>query len=164
MPKKINRKLWLFYLQILNLFRFQHITHMYFRFRNRIPDWAINDMDKMKYIREVNYKIKSIPQLVRLKTGFLIKDIFDRFAQKINGTLNPTNRTLWVYSGHSTTIKLLFNGLGLSSVCATQNIGQNRGKNLNKWFCCFYSVFAFLALLPGIWLQFALGIVQDARE
>lgn len=71
----------------------------------------------MKYIREVNYEIKSKPQLVRLKSGFLIKDIFDRFAQKIDGTLQPTNRTLWVYSAHSTTIKLLFDGLGLSSVC-----------------------------------------------
>lgn len=88
-----------------------------FIFEFRIPDWAKNDLEKMKYIREINYQIKSKPQLVRLKSGFLIKDIFDRFSQKIDGSLKPTNRTLWVYSAHSTTIKLLFDGLGLSSVC-----------------------------------------------
>lgn len=110
-----------------------------------IPDWAKNDLDKMKYIREVNYKIKSIPQLVRLKTGFLIKDIFDRFSQKMDGTLKPTNRTLWVYSGHSTTIKLLFNGLGLSSVWATTLKFEN--KKLGKELIIMFRIFDFFLQL-----------------
>lgn len=71
----------------------------------------------MKYIRKIYYQIKATPSLVRLKAGFLIKNIFIRFSQKIDGTLKPSNRTVWVYSSHSSTIKLLFNGLGLSSVC-----------------------------------------------
>lgn len=88
-------------------------------FECRIPDWAKSDLKKMKYIREVNYKIKALSPLVRLKTGFLLADIFDRFSQKIDGTLEPKTRTLWVYSVHSSTMKLLFNGLGLPSVCAS---------------------------------------------
>lgn len=82
-----------------------------------IPDWAKDDLKKMEYIRKINDDIKTTPQLVRLQSGFLIKDIFDRFSQKINDKLKPIDRILWIYSGHSTTIKLLFQGLGLSSVC-----------------------------------------------
>lgn len=110
----------------------------------------------MQYIREVNYKIKSTPQLVRLKTGFLIKDIFDRFAQKIDGTLKPTNRTLWVYSGHSTTIKLLFNSLGLSSVCTAsfwmlrrRKFQYEIGKESIKLPCSCFVLFSKQLSFPG---------------
>lgn len=86
-----------------------------------IPDWAKGDLEKMAYIRTVNDKIKQNPQLVRLQSGFLIKEIFNRFAQKINGTLKPLDRVLWMYSAHSTTIKLLFHGLGLTSLAFPDN-------------------------------------------
>lgn len=36
--------------------------------------------------------------LARLKAGFLIREIFDRFTMKANSTLRP-DRSLWVYSG-----------------------------------------------------------------
>lgn len=71
----------------------------------------------MEYIKGINDKLKSTPALVRLSSGFLIKDIFKRFSKKIEGRLKPSNLTLWVYSGHSTTIKLLLNGFGFSTVC-----------------------------------------------
>lgn len=59
-----------------------------------------------------------------------IKDIFDRFSKKINGTLEP-NLTLYVYSAHSTTIKSLFDGLGLSSVCKLKD-ATYKWKNFEK--------------------------------
>lgn len=69
----------------------------------------------MEYIAKVNYKFRGIPELARLKSGFLIKDMFERFSKKLNSTLQP-DRTLWLYSGHSTTITTMLNGLGFSEV------------------------------------------------
>lgn len=69
----------------------------------------------MEYITKISYKLKGTPQLARLKSGFLIKDIFEHFSKKINGTFHP-DRTLWLYSGHSTTVTTMLNGLGFSEV------------------------------------------------
>lgn len=55
------------------------------------------------------------PQLARLQSGFLIKEILDHFSMKINGTLKP-DRSLWFYSAHETTIANLLNSLRLFEV------------------------------------------------
>lgn len=39
----------------------------------------------------------------KAKVGFLIREMFDRFKQKSLSQLNP-DRSLWIYSGHDTTI------------------------------------------------------------
>lgn len=41
--------------------------------------------------------------LARLKVGFLIKEMFERFQMKMESELEP-NRSLWIYSAHDTTI------------------------------------------------------------
>lgn len=46
--------------------------------------------------------------LARLKSGPLLKEILERFRNKTAGTLSP-NRSLWIYSGHDTTVANLLN-------------------------------------------------------
>lgn len=53
--------------------------------------------------------------LARLSTGFLIREMLEHFEQKINAILSP-DRSLWIYSGHDTTIANVLNSLGLYDV------------------------------------------------
>ena len=53
--------------------------------------------------------------MARLKTGPLIKEILDRFMAKYLNKLHQ-NRTLWIYSGHDTTIANVLNTLDLFEV------------------------------------------------
>lgn len=48
------------------------------------------------------------PELFRYTYGYLIREIFDHCAAKINGTLLP-NRTMFVYSAHDKTIANILN-------------------------------------------------------
>lgn len=54
-------------------------------------------------------------ELARLKSGPLIKEMIEHFAEKINSTLKP-DRSLWLYSGHDFTISNLLNSLNLFEV------------------------------------------------
>lgn len=81
----------------------------------------------MQQIAEFDFKLDTnTPQMARLKYGFLLKEIFEHFAQKIDGTLEPS-RLLWLYSGHDFTISGLMNSLGLFEVgfCASFNFSEN---------------------------------------
>lgn len=69
----------------------------------------------MQSITEITYKLRATPELVRLRSGFLIKEILERCAQKINGTLTP-DRSMWIYSAHSSTLATMLNGFGLNEV------------------------------------------------
>ncbi|KAJ6639919.1 Prostatic acid phosphatase [Pseudolycoriella hygida] len=70
-------------------------------------------------IQEVTLNAFSVdtgtPFLAKIKGGFLLKDIFDRFTNKSKSILDP-NRKLWVFSGHDTTISRVLNTLGLLQV------------------------------------------------
>lgn len=57
-------------------------------------------------------------QLARLKAGFLIREIFNRFTMKANLKLHP-DRSLWVYSGHDSTVSNILNALGFFDVSYT---------------------------------------------
>jgi lysosomal acid phosphatase len=52
------------------------------------------------------------PQLARLKTGPLLKEILTRSVNKTIGKLSP-NRAMWIYSAHDTTVANVLNTLGL---------------------------------------------------
>lgn len=56
--------------------------------------------------------------LARLKTGFLIREILQRFSMKIDSTLSP-DRSLWIYSAHDSTLANVLNTLGLFEVRST---------------------------------------------
>lgn len=72
-----------------------------------LADWAkkaIEPNGVMAYISKYYFKLRTdTPQLARFSAGFLIKEIFERFSQKINKTLQP-DRSVWIYSAHDSTI------------------------------------------------------------
>lgn len=53
--------------------------------------------------------------LARLKAGFFVREVYERFIEKSNGTLSP-DRKLWIYSAHDSTIANILNTLGLFEV------------------------------------------------
>lgn len=55
------------------------------------------------------------PLMARLKAGFFIREMFDRFKNKSNGNLNP-DRSMWIYSAHDGTIVNILTTLGLFEV------------------------------------------------
>lgn len=67
-------------------------------------------------IARIVYKLRGLPELVKFRSGFLMKDILERTAKKIMGTLQPANQTLYMYSAHSTTLATMLNGFGLNEV------------------------------------------------
>lgn len=85
-----------------------------------LPEWTKKvfvpggDMDWMSHF---SFKIPTITtQLARLKSGFLIRDILHRFTAKTKSELSP-DRSLWIYSGHDTTVASILNSFGLFDVC-----------------------------------------------
>lgn len=83
-----------------------------------MPDWAkeaIKSNGPMEIITRVTYKLRGTPELVRRRSGFLIKDILERSAQKLNSTLRP-DFSLYMYSAHSATLATMLNGLGIFEV------------------------------------------------
>lgn len=85
----------------------------------RIQQWAeeaIKPNGIMEYITKYSYAVYTNTKLLaRLKGGFLIKDMLDRFNQKINSTLQP-DRSLWLYAAHDYTVSNILNGLGVFKV------------------------------------------------
>lgn len=51
----------------------------------------------------------------KLKSGYLLKEILDRFTNKTKGSLTP-NRSLWMYFAHDITLTNMLNSLGLFEV------------------------------------------------
>lgn len=102
----------------------------------------------MENITKVTLKLRSSSSLVRLRSGFLIKDILERTAKKIDGTLKP-NRSMFIYSGHSSTIGTILNGFGLNEVVyfymMQVNLSANNDRQehleriLKMWFFYFGS-------------------------
>lgn len=71
--------------------------------------------DRFEYL--ANYWLKMITatkQLKRLRSGFLLKDILDRFKKKSHGLL--PNQVMQIYSGHEVTISSLLNSIGVFEV------------------------------------------------
>ncbi|XP_031627083.1 prostatic acid phosphatase-like isoform X2 [Contarinia nasturtii] len=86
-------------------------------FHNKtLPDWArkaIEPNGALESINDFSFKMLTITkELARLRSGFLIKEMFQRFAKKINSTLEP-NCSLWFYSGHDGTVASLLDSLGV---------------------------------------------------
>ncbi|KAJ6635615.1 Testicular acid phosphatase like [Pseudolycoriella hygida] len=81
-----------------------------------LPDWAEKVMEPngiAEHLAKLNFTLASAnPQLARLKSGILIKEIMDRFTKKLFSALEP-NRSLWLYSAHDDTISNILNSLGL---------------------------------------------------
>lgn len=93
-------------------------------FIDRIPAWAEEACapgGPMEEIAKVVYLIRAKPNLVRVRSGFLLKEMLERFRAKKKGKLDP-DRALWMYSAHSSTITTLLNGLGFNLVRKTTSL------------------------------------------
>lgn len=49
-------------------------------------------------------------EMKKLRSGFLLKDILDRFFNKIQSKLSP-DRSLWMYFGHDSTMASMLGAL-----------------------------------------------------
>lgn len=102
----------------------EHVFSIYKKFLSQkqqnqtIPPWAEDACapgGPMEEIAKVVYVLRAKPDLVRIRSGFLLKEMLERFKAKKNGELEP-DRALYMYSAHSSTITTLLNGLGFNLV------------------------------------------------
>uniref|UniRef100_A0A6B2EF65 acid phosphatase n=1 Tax=Phlebotomus kandelakii TaxID=1109342 RepID=A0A6B2EF65_9DIPT len=79
-----------------------------------LPEWTRDVFPgDMEWISAKSFSTYcSTPQLARLKSGPILKEMLHRFMNKTEGTLKP-DRSLWIYSAHDTTVGNLLNILGL---------------------------------------------------
>lgn len=54
-------------------------------------------------------------EMKKLRSGFLLKDILNRFSNKTQSILTP-DRSLWMYFAHDFTIFSLLDSLGMFTV------------------------------------------------
>lgn len=59
--------------------------------------------------------VSATSELKKFTSGFLLKEIFDHFSNKIQSTLSP-DRSLWMYFAHDYTIATMLNSLGVYKV------------------------------------------------
>lgn len=70
----------------------------------------------MEYLSHFAFSMDTLtPQMARLKYGMLLKDILNIFSNKTESKLTP-DRSMWVYSGHDTTLSGLLNTMNMFSV------------------------------------------------
>lgn len=56
-------------------------------------------------------------EMQKYKSGFLLRDILERFTQKVQSTLSP-DRSLWLYFAHDITMTNMLSTIGLfEKVC-----------------------------------------------
>lgn len=60
-------------------------------------------------------------ELKKLYSGFLLKEILERFEKKSKSRLSP-NRSIWLYSAHDVTIAGMLNILGVFEVISYNSI------------------------------------------
>lgn len=105
--------------------------------RFRLPEWthSVYPGGDMKWIADRSFQTNTYtPQLARLKAGFLLREILNRFTDKSQDRLKP-NRSLWIYSAHDTTVANILNTLGLFEV------------NQDNGISYFVSIVIFVVLL-----------------
>lgn len=83
---------------------------------SRLPEWTKKVFYPGCQLEELSglaFQLSTATTVMaRLKSGFLVREIFDRFYHKITGDLSP-DRSIWIYSAHDSTIANVLNALGL---------------------------------------------------
>ncbi|XP_037029743.1 prostatic acid phosphatase-like [Bradysia coprophila] len=80
-----------------------------------LPEWTkkVYPGGDMQWLAARSFATNTYtPKLARLKVGFLIKEMFQRFSNKSVSLSNP-KQSVWIYSAHDTTVANLLNALGL---------------------------------------------------
>lgn len=83
-----------------------------------LPEWTkkiypSNEIDQL--VQLIFKALTYVPNLAKIRSGFLLKDILDRSALKNHGSLVP-NLSVYMYSVHDTNIYSLITALGIPSV------------------------------------------------
>lgn len=84
----------------------------------RLPTWAesVLLLPDFEYLAMYYFQVFTPTiEMKKLKSGFLLKEILDRFTNKIQSTLSP-NLSLMMYFAHDNTIVNMLNSLGLYEV------------------------------------------------
>lgn len=127
------------------------ILNMYFSFVNfRFPPWVDGIFqytnDTLEQILAIHMETATHTNLMKkMKAGYLIKEMLDRFKNKSLSQLQP-DRSLWIYSAHDMTIANLLNSLGLFEV-------RIFSVDLIKMY---QSTYPFSATCTGICIKFIL--------
>lgn len=96
----------------------------------------------MNYIAQLNYQYTTnTPRLARLQSGFFIKEILKHFYEKINGTLQPLDRSLYLYVAHDYTVGNLLNSLKLFKVFLQEILTQWIGSIITSLFVSYSHIF-----------------------
>lgn len=108
----------------------------------RLPTWTQKVLvpgGNFVYLAEYWLELTtSTTEMKRLKSGFLLKEILDRFKNKTISILSP-DRSLWIYSSHDTTIAAMLNSLGVFDVISLKT--QILDAILNIFLLHFSSMF-----------------------
>lgn len=72
--------------------------------------------DTLDYLGAMNYQsVTHSVEMKKLRAGFLIKEILDRFKNKTLSLLQP-DRTVWLYAAHGSVVVNVLNSLNLFDV------------------------------------------------
>lgn len=100
------------------------IFNVFGLYRFRLPEWTHKVFipgGVFEYLAEYWLIFTTgTTELKRLKSGFLLKEIFDRFKKKTLSLL--PDELMYIYSGHDITIGGLLNSLGVFEVSIRVNI------------------------------------------
>ncbi|XP_031637767.1 lysosomal acid phosphatase-like [Contarinia nasturtii] len=92
---------------VCNVLDLYHTLWVHNEHKLSLPKWAKKEFYPGCLMEKIGMEcflaFVSTEKMLRVKPGYLIKDILDRFSAKKNGTLKP-DRSIHVYSAHDTTI------------------------------------------------------------
>lgn len=84
-----------------------------------LPKWAEKNMVPGSDFEDLAFywfrMFTARNEMKKLRSGYLLKQILDRFTNKTLSTLSP-NRSLWMYFGHDITLGNMLNSLGVYNV------------------------------------------------
>ncbi|XP_031636577.1 prostatic acid phosphatase-like [Contarinia nasturtii] len=114
-----------------------------------LPSWTEDMMNSDStmsiFIRHLFKMLTHTTEMKKLKSGFLLKEMLERFAEKAEAKLSPDHR-LYIYSGHDNTISNLLNALNLydshmppyASCLFFELYNSNEGRKENVYVQLFY--------------------------
>lgn len=119
-----------------------------------LPDWTnevFGDGSDFEWCANRDFQLQTnTPELARLSTGFLIRQMLEHFSRKIKSTLLP-DRSLWIYSAHDTNIANILNSLGLFDVSPNHRI--------DNLLFEFLKMFMFSVTYSSIFIEYPLRAV-----
>lgn len=86
-----------------------------------LPEWAEKVMEPGSDFENLTLSWYAMwtatPELKKIRSGFLLKEMLDRFSSKAQSKLSP-NRSLYMYFGHDSSLVDMLSSLGMYEVKA----------------------------------------------